>query len=79
MPGMIFYRRKSQEREDATELVVVAVHELNLNVYQKHMYLGELRQIAEAAGAKLVQLPPPPRNPQELYHGEEDVEASCAI
>jgi hypothetical protein len=79
MSGKIFYRVKLHERDEATELVVVAVQDLDLTVYQKHLTLVELRHIAEATGAELVELPRQPRPERGRYHGEEDVEASASI
>lgn len=79
MPGRIFYRVKSQDRDETTELIVVAVQEVDLTIYQKHLYLNELKALSELAGAELVELPRPPRREHGLYHGEEDIAASSAI
>jgi hypothetical protein len=79
MAGTIFYRMKLPERDEATELVVVAVQDVNLTMYQKHLTLLELKHMAELIGAELVELPRASRQERGRYHGEEDVDASAAI
>ena len=58
MPGKIFYRerRKVEEGEKKPRFKLVAVADVNLTVYAKHMRKQELEQLAEAVGAELVEL-----------------------
>jgi hypothetical protein len=79
MTARIFYRMKMHERDEAAELIVVAVQDLNVTMYQKHLSLAELRRMAECTEAELVELPRPTRQERGRYHGEEDVDASAAI
>jgi len=66
MAGKIFYRerRKIGEGEKKPRFTLVAVTDLDLTFYPKHMRKQELEQIAEAVGAELVL----------LKHGEKEEE-----
>ena len=66
MAGKIFYRerRKIGEGEKKPRFTLVAVADLDLVFYPKHMRKQELEQIAEAVGAELVL----------LKHGEKEEE-----
>ena len=58
MPGKIFYRerRKVEEGEKKPRFKLVAVADVNLTVYAKHMRKQELEQLAQGVGAELVEL-----------------------
>ncbi len=66
MAGIFFYRerRKVGEGEKKPRYTLVAVTDLDLTFYPKHMRKKELEQIAEAVGAELVL----------LTHGEKEKE-----
>lgn len=73
MAGKIFYRerRKVGEKEKKPRFVLVAVADLQLKVFAKHVRKSELEQIASAVGAELVFLE------RKQKEGEEgDVEVS---
>ena len=58
MSGKIFYRerRKVSDGEKKPRFRIVAVSDCNLKVYLDHFRMGELEQLAQAAGAELVAL-----------------------
>jgi hypothetical protein len=58
MAGKIFYRerRKVEEGEKHPRFNVVAVADVNLKIHSKHLRKGELKMIADAVGAELVEL-----------------------
>ncbi len=58
MPGKIFYRerRKVGEGEKKPRFKLVAVADVDMKVYGKHLRKNELEQIAAAVGAELVLL-----------------------
>jgi len=66
MAGKIFYRerRKIGEGEKKPRFTLVAVTDIDLTFYPKHMRKQELEQIAEMVGAELVL----------LKHGEKEEE-----
>lgn len=59
MAGKIFYRerRKSGEGSHQARFMVMAVADVNLKMFGKHMRKCELEAIAEAIGAELLALP----------------------
>ncbi|TSK04379.1 MAG: hypothetical protein FPO08_18825 [Geobacter sp.] len=69
MAGKIFYRHRTKMQDGAHQPrhVLVAVADLDLKVYGQHMRMCELKCIAEALGAELVELPRGPK-----HQGEED-------
>jgi len=71
MAGKIFYRerRKVGEGEKKPRYTLVAVTDLDLTFYPKHMRKKELEQIAEAVGAELVL----------LTHGEKEKEEEVEV
>jgi hypothetical protein len=58
MAGKIFYREreKLEEGKKQPRFKLVAVADVSLKIYGKHMRRSELEQIAEAVGAELVLL-----------------------
>lgn len=58
MPGKIFYRerQKASEGKKQPRFKLVAVADVNLKVYGKHLRRSELEQIATAVGAELILL-----------------------
>lgn len=58
MPGKIFYRERQKVTEGKKQprFMLVAVADLNLKVYGKHLRRSELDQIASAVGAELIML-----------------------
>ena len=58
MPGKIFYRerRKVEEGERKPRFKVVAVADVDLRFYVKHIRKNELEQLAQAVGAELIEL-----------------------
>lgn len=58
MPGKIFYRerQKAGEGKKQPRFKLVAVADVNLKVYGKHLRRSELEQIATAVGAELIML-----------------------
>ncbi|HKK32712.1 MAG TPA: hypothetical protein VJ934_04035 [Desulfomicrobiaceae bacterium] len=58
MAGKIFYRerRKISDGEKKPRFRVVAVSGVDLKIYADHLRMSELRHIAEALDAELVQL-----------------------
>ncbi|MGE4544730.1 MAG: hypothetical protein AB7D06_11550 [Pedobacter sp.] len=59
MSGKIFYRerRKVVDGGKQPRYVLVAVADVNLKVFGKHLRMSEMKAIAEATGAELVPLP----------------------
>jgi hypothetical protein len=60
MTGKIFYRErtKSVEGKKQPRFRMVAVADVNLKIFGKHLRKSELETIAQAVGAQLVLLPP---------------------
>lgn len=58
MVGKIFYRERQKVTEGKKQprFKLVAVADVNLKVYGKHMRRSELEQIASAVGAELILL-----------------------
>ncbi len=58
MAGKIFYRERQKVTEGKKQprFMLVAVADLNLKVYGKHLRRSELDQIASSVGAELVLL-----------------------
>ena len=58
MAGKIFYRERQKVAEGKKQprFKLVAVADINLKVYGKHMRRSELEQIASAVGAELILL-----------------------
>jgi hypothetical protein len=58
MAGKIFYRERIKVSEDKKQprFKLVAVADVNLKVYGKHLRRSELEQIASAVGAELILL-----------------------
>lgn len=71
MSGKIFYRerRKTAEGAQQARFMVMAVADVNLKMFGKHLCKGELEAIAEAVGAELVALP---RGPKHERDDEDD-------
>lgn len=59
MAGKIFYRerRKAGEGSHQARFMVVAVADVNLKMFSKHLRKCELEAIAEGIGAELMALP----------------------
>ncbi|OEU61643.1 MAG: hypothetical protein BA870_03585 [Desulfuromonadales bacterium C00003094] len=59
MAGNIFYRERRKVGEDSHQAryMVMAVADVNLKMFGKHMRKCELEAIAEAIGAELLALP----------------------
>ena len=58
MSGKIFYRERVKGMKDAKQprFKLIAVADVNLKVYGKHLRLSELEQIASSVGAELILL-----------------------
>ncbi len=58
MAGKIFYREreKAEEGKKQPRFKLVAVADVNLKIYGKHLRKSELEQIAQSVGAELVML-----------------------
>ncbi|MEZ4598335.1 MAG: hypothetical protein R2940_00905 [Syntrophotaleaceae bacterium] len=67
MSGKIFYRerRKSAEGAKQARFMVVAIADINLKMFGKHLRKSELEAIAEAVGAELVALPRGPKHEED--------------
>jgi hypothetical protein len=74
MPGKIFYRERTKvgEGEKKPRFTLVAVADLNLKVFAKHVRKSELEEIAQGVGAELVLL----RRKKDQPGGDEDVEVA---
>jgi hypothetical protein len=72
MAGKIFYRERGKvgQGEKKPRFRLVAVADVNLKVYGKHLRKSELEQIAKEVGADLVLLP----GGEGKYEKEEEVE-----
>jgi hypothetical protein len=59
MSGKIFYRERRKVVDGAKQprYVLVAVADVNLKVFGKHLRMSEMKAIAEATGSELVPLP----------------------
>jgi hypothetical protein len=59
MAGKIFYRERTKVGEDKKQprFKLIAVADVNLKVYGKHLRKSELDEIAKTVGADLVLLP----------------------
>ena len=70
MAGKIFYRKreKAAEGKKQPQFKLVAVADLNLKVYGKHLRRSELDQIAQAVGAELILL----THGDKKYHDDEE-------
>lgn len=70
MAGTIFYRERTKvgEKEKKPRFILVAVADVDLKVFAKHIRKSELEAIAAAVGAELVLLP------QGAGHREADAE-----
>lgn len=64
MPGKIFYRQRTKMKDGAHQprYILVAVADLNLKVYGQHLRMCELKHIAAAVGAELIELPRGPKH-----------------
>ncbi len=58
MPGKIFYRERVKigKGEKKPRFMLVAVADVNLKVYAKHVRRNELQEIADSVGAELILL-----------------------
>jgi hypothetical protein len=58
MAGKIFYREREKVKEGKKQprFRMVAVADVNLKIYGKHLRKSELEQIANAVGAELILL-----------------------
>jgi hypothetical protein len=58
MSGQIFYRERQKVKDGSKtpRFRVAAVTGVDLKIYADHLRLGELKQIADATGAQLVEL-----------------------
>lgn len=58
MKGQIFYRERSKVKDGSKtpRFRVAGVADVNLNVYANHFKFNELKQMAEAIDADLVEL-----------------------
>ena len=58
MSGQIFYRERQKVKDGSKtpRFRVAAVADVDLKVYADHLRLGELKQMADATGAELVEL-----------------------
>lgn len=72
MAGKIFYRERHKVTEGKKQprFMLVAVADLNLKVYGKHLRRSELEQIAGAVGAELVLL----SHGDKKYKDDDEVE-----
>ena len=59
MAGKIFYRERTKvgEKERKPRFILVAVSDVNVKVFAKHIRKSELETIATSVGAELVLLP----------------------
>jgi hypothetical protein len=58
MAGQIFYRERQKVKDGSKtpRFRIAAVAGVDLKVYADHLRLGELKQMADAVGAQLVEL-----------------------
>jgi hypothetical protein len=61
MAGKIFYRERTKvgEKEKKPRFKLIAVADVNITFYAKHLKKKELEEIADSVGADLVLLKPP--------------------
>jgi len=71
MAGKLFYRERHKfvDGSHTPRYQLVAIHDVNLKVQGKHLRMSELKCIAEAVGAELVQLPRGPKHEGEQAAG----------
>jgi hypothetical protein len=67
MSGKIFYRERKKVVDGAKQprYLLVAVADVNLKVFGKHLRMSEMKAMAEATGAELVALPRGPKHEEE--------------
>jgi hypothetical protein len=72
MAGKIFYRERGKvgKGEKKPRFRLVAVADMNMKIYGKHLRKSELEQIAETVGAELVLL----KGGEGKYKEEVEVE-----
>lgn len=75
MAGKIFYRERMKvgEGKKQPRFRMVAVANVDLKIYGKHLRRSELEEIAKAVGAELVLLPAPG---DKKYKDDENVEVN---
>ncbi|GAB6909991.1 conserved hypothetical protein [Desulfosarcina cetonica] len=58
MAGQIFYRQRQKIKDGAKtpRFRIAAINGVDLKVYAQHLRMHELQQLADAVGAKLVEL-----------------------
>ena len=58
MAGQIFYRERQKVKDGSKtpRFRIAAVFGVDLKVYANHLRMGELKQMADAVGAELVEL-----------------------
>lgn len=58
MNGQIFYRERQKVKDGSKtpRFRIAAVASVDLKVYADHLRMGELKQLADATGADLVEL-----------------------
>ncbi len=58
MSGQIFYRERQKVKDGSKtpRFRIAAVASVDLKVYADHLRMGELKQLADATGADLVEL-----------------------
>ncbi len=73
MAGKIFYREREKVTESKKQprFKLIAVADVNLKVYGKHLRRSELEQIAAAVGAELILLT---HGDKKYKEEDEDVE-----
>jgi len=72
MAGKIFYRerRRPGEGSHQARYMVVAVADVNLKIFGKHLRKCELDAIAEGVGAELMALPRGPKHEMDVEDDE---------
>jgi hypothetical protein len=72
MAGKIFYRERIKvgEKEKKPRFKLIAVADININFYAKHLKKKELEEIAASVGAELVLL----KAPKDGTVKEEEIE-----
>ncbi|MEZ4483856.1 MAG: hypothetical protein R2864_04440 [Syntrophotaleaceae bacterium] len=68
MAGKSFYRERRMPGEGSHQarFMVVAVADLNLKIFGKHLRKCELEAIAEGVGAELMALPHGPKHEKDI-------------
>jgi hypothetical protein len=58
MSGQIFYRERTKVKDGSQtpRFRIIGVADVDLKVYADHLRKGEIQQMAEAVGAKMVEL-----------------------